>query len=139
MSFCPENVGNWSSSPQSDLDFFPRSIQSCFPLLQGPVAGNHRQHFFDPTGSNTITIVRRIEKKRFFRVRPMTMETRCSKVIFPNYLKKKTAEDTLVPPLWGTREKNVCFSRIICSRCCTRRNLRFHVENCQHADQKQLT
>ena len=30
-------------------------------------------------------------------------------------------------------------NRIICSRCCTRRNLRFHVENCQHADHKQLT
>ena len=69
----------------------------------------------------------------------MTMETRCSKVIFPNYSKKKPAEDTLVPPLWGTRGKNVRFSRIICSRCCTRRNLRFHVENSQHADQKQLT
>ena len=39
----------------------------------------------------------------------MTMETRCSKVIFPNYSKKKPAEDTLVPPLWETREKNVCF------------------------------
>ena len=38
-------------------------------------------------------------------------------------------------------KKNVRFSRIICPRCCTctRRNLRFHVENCQHADQKQLT
>ena len=36
------------------------------------------------------------------------METRCSKVIFPNYPKKKPAEDTLVPPLWGTREKK-CF------------------------------
>ena len=69
----------------------------------------------------------------------MTMVTRCSKVIFPNYSKKKTAEDTLVPPLWGTLGKNVRFSMIICSRCCTRRNLRFHVENCQHADQKQLT
>ena len=45
----------------------------------------------------------------------------------------------LVPPLWGTREKNVYFSRVICSRCCTRRNLRFHVEKCQHADQKHLT
>ena len=67
------------------------------------------------------------------------METRCCKVIFPNYSKKKPAEDTLVPSLWGTREKNVCFSRIICSRCCTRRNLRFHVEKIQHADQKQLT
>ena len=72
---------------------------------------------------------------------PMTMETRCSKVIFPNYAKRKPAQDTLVPPLWGTRAKNVRFSRIICSRCCTstRRNLRFHVENCQHADQKQPT
>ena len=68
----------------------------------------------------------------------MTMVTRCSKVIFPNYSKKKPAEDTLVPPLWRTRE-DVCFSRIICSRCCTRRNLRFQVENCQHSDQKQLT
>ena len=37
----------------------------------------------------------------------MTMETRCSKVIFPNYSKKKPAEDTLVPLLWGTREKKM--------------------------------
>ena len=69
---------------------------------------------------------------------PMTMETRCSKVIFLNYSKKKQAENTLVPPLRGTREKNVCFSRIICSRYCTRRNLRFHVEIFQRAGQKQL-
>ena len=55
-----------------------------------------------------------------------------------NYPKKKPAEDTLVPSLWGTREKNVRFARIICSRCCTRRSLRFHVENRQHADLKQL-
>ena len=39
----------------------------------------------------------------------MTMETRCSKVIFPNYSKKKPAGDTLVPPLWGTREKMIVF------------------------------
>ena len=39
----------------------------------------------------------------------MTMETRCSKVIFPNYSKKKPAEDTLVPPLWGTRGKMFVF------------------------------
>ena len=32
MSFSPENVGNWSSSPQNDLEFSPRSIQSCFPV-----------------------------------------------------------------------------------------------------------
>ena len=36
----------------------------------------------------------------------MTMETRCAKVIFPNYSKKKPAEDTLVSPLWGKREEN---------------------------------
>ena len=29
----------------------------------------------------------------------MTMETRRSKAIFPNYSKKKPAEDTVVPPL----------------------------------------
>ena len=33
--------------------------------------------------------------------------------MFQSYLyklsKKKPAEDTLVPPLWGTREENVCF------------------------------
>ena len=40
---------------------------------------------------------------------PVTMETRSSKVIFLNYSKKKPAEDTLVPPLWGTRGKNVRF------------------------------
>ena len=36
MSFCPENVGNWSSSPQNDLELSPRSIQSCFQFLQRP-------------------------------------------------------------------------------------------------------
>ena len=29
----------------------------------------------------------------------MTMEARCCKVVFPNYSKEKSAEDTLVPPL----------------------------------------
>ena len=42
-------------------------------------------------------------------LRPMTMETRCSKVMFPNYSKKKPAEDTAVPPLWGTPEKKCLF------------------------------
>ena len=64
--------------------------------------------------------------------------------MFQGYLskifkKKKPAEDTLVPPLRETQGKYVRFSRFICSRRCTRRNLRFHVENRQHADQKQLT
>ena len=69
---------------------------------------------------------------------PMTMGTRCCKVFFPNYSKKQSAEDTLVPTM-GKTGKHVCFFWIICSRCCTRRNLRFHAENCQHADQEQLT
>ena len=71
---------------------------------------------------------------------PMTMETRCSKVIFLNYPKKKPAvRYARTAAMENTGKKKVCFSRIICSRCCTRRNLRFHVENCQHANQKQLT
>ena len=35
---------------------------------RGPVTGNHRQHFFDPTGSNTIAIVHGIEIT-FFPIR----------------------------------------------------------------------
>ena len=70
-------------------------------------------------------------------VRPMTMETRCAKVIFANYSKKEPAERyARTSRRYGEHEKkNIC----ICSRCCTRRNLRFDVENCQHAHQKQLT
>ena len=84
-------------------------------------------------------VLRIFQASIFLGIRPMTMATRCSKVFFPDYSKKKPAQDTVVTPLWGTREINVRFSRNICSRCCTGRNLRFHVENCQHADQKQLT
>ena len=40
---------------------------------------------------------------------------------------------------YGEHGKKCSFSRIICSRCCTRLNLRFHVESSQHADQEQLT
>ena len=58
----------------------------------------------------------------FTALRSMLMETRSSKVIFINYSKRKPAEDTLVPPLWGKREKKKGFLGI-CSRCCTRRNL----------------
>ena len=72
-------------------------------------------------------------------VRPMTTETRCCKVFFPKYPKKKSAEDTLVPPLWGKWGGKCLFLWIFCSRCCTRRKLCFHVGNCQHADQKQFT
>ena len=36
---------------------------------RGPVARNHRQHFLNQTGSNTIANVHRIETKRFFPIR----------------------------------------------------------------------
>ena len=36
---------------------------------------------------------------------------------------------------YGESGKNMCFEKIICWRDCTRRNLYFRVENCQHADQ----
>ena len=36
MTFCPENVGNRSSSPQNESELSPRSMQSCCPLAQGP-------------------------------------------------------------------------------------------------------
>ena len=59
---------------RSFLQHLSRAAVSRFS--RGPVAGNHRQHFFDPTGSNTVDYhpradrkTRRIEKKkqRFFR------------------------------------------------------------------------
>ena len=63
----------------------------------------------------------KIEFQPFKQVvlRPMTMETRCSQThdngnaMFQSYLskifkKQKPAEDTLVPPLWGTRGKKKC-------------------------------
>ena len=63
MSFCPENVGNWSYSPQNDLEFSPRSIRSCFPLLHGPSCRKSPSALFL---SNWVTIPDRIEKT-FFR------------------------------------------------------------------------
>ena len=37
----------------------------------------------------------------------MTMEAQCRKFLFPKYSKKKSVEDTLVPPFWGKREKEM--------------------------------
>ena len=45
----------------------------------------------------------------FVSLMPMTMETRCSNVFFQKYSKKKSAEDTLVPPLWEHAEKMFVF------------------------------
>ena len=52
------------------------------------------------------------------------METRCCKSLFPNYSKRKSFEDTLVPPLREKLEHMLAFD-IICSRGCTRQNLCF--------------
>ena len=60
-------------------------------------------------------------------VRPMTMGTRCCKVFFPNYSKISRLK-ILSYRRYGENEKKCLFWGIICSRCCTRRNLRFHVE-----------
>ena len=46
---------------------------------------------------------------RISDVRPITMETRCCIVFFPNYSKNKSAEDTPVPPLWEKRGEYACF------------------------------
>ena len=68
MRFCPDNVGNWSSSRQDESELSPRSIQSAISRFsRGPVAGNQRQHFFDSTGSNTITLPDQIDKTFVFR------------------------------------------------------------------------
>ena len=61
MSFCPENVGNWSFSPQTKSELSPKQSRAVSRFSRGPVAGYHRRHFFDPTVSDTITIVHRIE------------------------------------------------------------------------------
>ena len=51
---------------------------------------------------------------------------------------EQPAEDTLVPPLWGKRGGICVF--LIFSRGCTRRNVLFHVETCQHVEMtNQLT
>ena len=132
-----------SAALYCDIDISPSSSLCTPPLVNHPtnmLTYSSRYHNQAPgTWYIFNTSVTLIQTNFPRSIIPMTMETRSSKVIFQKYSKKKPTEDTLVPPLWGTREKNVRFSSIICLLCCTRRNLRFHVENSQHADQKQLT
>ena len=49
------------------------------------------------------------------------------------------ADDSRTAVVGKTGKINVCFFRVISSPGCTRRNLRFHVGNCQRADQKKFT
>ena len=51
---------------RSFLHNLPRAVSR---FSRGPVARNHRQHFLNQTGSNTIANVHRIETKRFFPIR----------------------------------------------------------------------
>ena len=69
----------------------------------------------------------------------MTMETRCCKVSFQTIQTRNRLKILSYRHYGENRNKIFVFFIIICSRCCTRRNLRFHVENCQHSEQKQLT
>ena len=66
------------------------------------------------------------------------METRCCKVCFENPQKKKSAEDTLVPPLREKREKK-CYYSLFVHAAVRGGTCAFTSKNCQHADQKQLT
>ena len=61
--------------------------------------------------------------------------------LVPNYSKMKSAEDTLVPLLLGKREVMFVFSVLFVHAAARGETkcLRCDVENCQHADQKQLT
>ena len=71
-------------------------------------------------------------------LRSMPMETRCCKVCFENPQKKKSAEDTLVPPLREKREKKCYYSSFV-HAAVRGGTCAFTSKNCQHADQKQLT
>ena len=48
------------------LSFLQDLSRAVSRFSRGPVAGSHRQHFFDPTWSNAITISDRIVKNAFF-------------------------------------------------------------------------
>ena len=61
-AFAPKKLENWSSSPQNESELSSRLSRAVSRLSRGPVAGNRRQHFFDPTASNTITTPDRIGK-----------------------------------------------------------------------------
>ena len=67
MSFCPEKIGNSSSSPWKDLGFSPRSTQSCFPLLQGPSCRKSPSALLRSDWVKYDYNRRSDRKKRFFR------------------------------------------------------------------------
>ena len=97
MSFCPEIVGSWSPSLQNESELSPTSIsRAASRVSRGPVAGNHRQHFFDPSVSNTITINRPSDRnRRFFR-----SDRECNR-IWPSWIEKVLA---VISCNWGHGE-----------------------------------
>ena len=66
-AFAPKKLEIGLPRLSMNHSFLQHVSRAASRFSRGPVAGNHRQHSFDPTGSNTITISDRIEKKRFFR------------------------------------------------------------------------
>ena len=64
MSFCLENVGNWSPSPQNESELSPRSFESYFPFLQGP----------STVSTFSITIPNRIGKKERLKKRETALD-----------------------------------------------------------------
>ena len=96
MCSCPENVGNRSFSPSRMNRRFLQDISRAVSRFsRGAVAGNHRQHFFDSTGSNTITIVHRIEKNVF------CYSIEDSNRIWPSWIEKVL---TVIYCNWAPRE-----------------------------------
>ena len=51
--------------PTMSQGFLQDLSEAVSRFSRGPVAKNHHQHFFDPTGSNTVRTPDRIEKKFF--------------------------------------------------------------------------
>ena len=115
----------------------------CETVLNKQDTSTHIKKIYTKTCSRCFTTtpeyVRYCSKLVIITIRPMTMETRCCKVFFPNYLKKGIGWRYSRTAATGQTATFLSFFSGYCSRCCTRWNLRFHVENCQHADQKQPT
>ena len=66
MSVCPKMLEVGLPPLRMSRSFLQDLSRAVSRFSRGPVAGNHLQHFFDPTGSNTIIIVHQIEKNVFF-------------------------------------------------------------------------
>ena len=68
MSFCPENVGNWSSLAQNEPEFSPLEdlyvSRAVSRFSRDPPVGKHRQHTFSIHGANRIEYNPRSKRKQ---------------------------------------------------------------------------